>query len=439
MSGSVVRQSRTRNLTRLQHAFASVLLSSDRVAVLLLYCGFDACYRLNEENLACSFVAGYLADAGNTQHLYGQERRSIMNAKSLFFSAILSLVLISAVAANPIPTPQIESLMHYVRGTMGEPHVSEDMDMADRNSLVFGADFQYSGFAKYLDGDGKKHDFDYELKRYSALLSLDFGLTEDVEIGVRLPVIRLRWDHPRYALTNSGISDLLARVRVDPLGDRTDPVHLAFGAGVKFPTGEYELGDNLMTGTGTTDLVFMLYSSTDLDAIRIYSYAGYAVTGSRGPDLPFVGDDKENLGNVFSFTVVLSRAVSPILDFRLGVDGHLMASSHVGDIQSDNGMSLISLCPCAALTIPKTMLILEGGISHDLYGEYVLSATGVFLRATLSKPVKWGVLNRLPLHPIEFDSHAAVAQAWLSYPPAPDRDLPARRRNQPRSGRRRTG
>lgn len=151
---------------------------------------------------------------------------------------------------------------------------------------------------------GQHHEEQYTLNR-NALVTLDHGFAPGWGVSATLPILSRTHEHihyhrgerliERWDYTRPGDMRLLLRHhRAVDTGDDTDSAAWAFNAGLKLPTGTYELtnddGDtaerSLQPGTGTTDLLVGAYYGRGFSehGVDVFAQAGlqYAVDERSG-------------------------------------------------------------------------------------------------------------------------------------------------------------
>lgn len=309
-------------------------------------------------------------------------------SKQLFLLPfLLLLVFATCTYADPIPVfppfPPPFPVKDYIRGTIGEPLFVGNTHLAGRHDLRITNELRYCEYSAYWDTAGRRQDLDaYDYSRFANFLSIDFGLTENVEIGARIPFVGRSLKHRDGAASNKGIGDLLLRVRADPFGKSSEAIRIALGAGIKIPTGEYDIDEELPTGTGSTDFSFMAYGSCDLKVIELYADMGYVVTGKT----EFNRYIDQNLGDVFSYDIALVRAFAPFVSCIVEVNGYTITSSETDEgWKTDDGQHRFTVCPRLASSIPGINLKIEGGFSYDLFGSSALRGATPLLRMKVER------------------------------------------------------
>ncbi|KPL19356.1 MAG: hypothetical protein AMJ92_03475 [candidate division Zixibacteria bacterium SM23_81] len=255
-------------------------------------------------------------------------------------------------------------------------------------------------------------------------LEMNYGLTANVEIGLRAPFIWRKLEGPRPVgkLDNKRFGDLLLRLRADPFGSLAGPIRISLGAGIKLPTGDHRLrsfdtnegyyiyypGDwlphrylnayeELPTGTGSTDFAFiayMAYDSADLKSLKIYANFGYVATGKTEAAYRHyytyeIGFGDLYLGDVYSYDIALVRAFSPSVSAVLEFNGYsITASKSEEGWKTDDGQHRFTVSPGIAIFIPTANLKIESGFSRGLFGKDALLGTIPFLRVKTSTKLR---------------------------------------------------
>lgn len=302
------------------------------------------------------------------------------------FLVLFAILSATAVPADPLPGPPTTTfpVTDYIRGTYGELLHFDNVQVAGKHALRIVNEFRYGQYSTYWDTAGRRQKLDpYEYSRSVNFLGVDYGIGEHLEIGARIPFVTrdLKGEGDDTA-SKQGLGDLLLRVRVRASGLQKTGLQVTLGAGMKIPTGENEGGDELATGSGSTDLCLMVYGFYDLNLFQLHADMGYVVTGQAGYydiDGRKLGD--QNLGDVFSYDLALVRPLSSLLSGMVELNGYSLASSkdQEGD-KLDQGQHRLTLAPGIAIAFPRLNLQIEGGVSHDLFGSNALRGTSPFLR-----------------------------------------------------------
>lgn len=131
----------------------------------------------------------------------------------------------------------------------------------------------------WLEGQGRiqtntRFFGDIESDRWAGLAVLGLGLTEEIEVGLRLGLVEVDPDSGR---SENGLSDLEvhAKYRIDEL-----PASIVVGGVVKLPTADEEHG----LGTGKVDLEGFGAVRKDLGHVTLIGNAGLRI--NQDPDVP---------------------------------------------------------------------------------------------------------------------------------------------------------
>ena len=338
---------------------------------------------------------------------------------------LVCVTLSSSVRADLIPAPSPFPVGDYIRGTYGEPLGIGDVKLTAKGTLRITNELQYCDYNSYWNSMGTKRDLEpYDYSRLAHFIEIDFGLTENVEIGARIPFIwrKLEGPWPVGKLDNERFGDLLLRLRANPFGSLAGPIQISLGAGIKLPTGDHRLrsydpnegyyiyypGDwlptrylnayeELPTGTGSTDFSFMAYmahDSSDLKNLKIYANFGYVVTGKTKAEYHHFYTYERvfgnlDLGDVYSYDIAFVRAFSPCVSGVLEFNGYSITASKSEDgWKTDDGQHRFTVSPGIAISIPSANLKIEWGFSQGLFGENALQGTIPFLRVKTSRKLR---------------------------------------------------
>jgi len=301
--------------------------------------------------------------------------------------------------ANPYPPPPLDS--DYLRGTFGEPLSIDDAYVLEKFDFRVENEFRYSEYTGFWDEAGRKQDLrdwlyvDYS-RRVVNFLSIDFGFSDNVAIGARIPYLwvnlnqNLDWAEEISRFSNDGIGDFLLRVKVNPLGVigvNSGPARVALSAGVKFPSGEYQEW-YLPTGSGSVDFSFMGYAGSDLRIFELHAGLGYVVTGKNKYN--------ESLGDIFFYDIAITRALASHLSWVVEFSGHTITATknwnglkfNDGRLKINDGQDRFTVSPGIRVTIPSANLKIGGGFSYDLFGMNAFRRSGPFLRMSLNRRLK---------------------------------------------------
>lgn len=339
---------------------------------------------------------------------------------------LVCVTLSPSVPADPISTPSPFPVEDYIPGIYGEPLGIGDVELTAKGTLRITSELRYGNYNWYLDSSGAKRELEpYDYSRLAYFLEMDIGLTEHVEIGLRVPFIwrKLQGPRPVGKLDNKRFGDLLLRLRANPFGSSAGPIGISLGAGIKLPTGDHRLrsdyhineayyvyysGDvlptrylnpyeDLPTGTGSTDLAFMAYlayDNSDLRSLKIYANFGYVVTGKTEAAYRHyytyeIGFGDLYLGDVYSYDIALVRAFSPSISGVLEFNGYsITASKSEEGWKTDGGEHRFEVSPGIAISISRFNLNIEGGFSWGLFGANALQGTIPFLRVKTSTKLR---------------------------------------------------
>jgi hypothetical protein len=311
--------------------------------------------------------------------------------KLIFILPIILLVLNLFTFVDPVAA-QTANVNDYVRGTYGELLFYDEIRPVGRYNLMLDNELRYTDYSKRWDDSGNKEDLEADdYKRFIYLLDANFGITDKVEIGTRLPLI---WRKTRdfsdlkqvfEEFKKVGIGDLLLKVKIDPLGRESTPLRLAITAGFKLSTGEYESDLKLPLGSGTTDISLMGSMSYDLSSLRIDGDVGYVITGTSALRVNEVNVDR-NLGDVFFYDFAVVQEIVSRISWIVEFNGHQVFDSELdgGQVLND-GQNRFSMSPGIIIKVPVVDISLEGGFTYDLLGNNALAGITPLFRMRLGK------------------------------------------------------
>jgi len=212
-----------------------------------------------------------------------------------------------------------------------------------------GDEVDYKRLAK-----GQKGKKCYERTAHQYQVTFRAGLLENIDARVVVPYISKQMKREsatkHFTDNDSGIGDIkvLSRYRVMSQ-KRKDPLNLAFGLGVKIPTGETNEHDSygnclpgyLQSGTGSWDPIVELGAHKVMGRSMVTSYLMYKhATQGRVGDSDFVGP------NVFKYNAGYIYALNNLFDLGLEINGEYKTKAELdGDVNDNSGGHVIFLTP----------------------------------------------------------------------------------------------
>jgi len=216
--------------------------------------------------------------------------------------------------------------------TAGTPLLgSLEMTSAPKNVLQFGLTFEHNSLTNVLNGSNKF--FNDERKRISesALLEVNYGLTNNLSItGLFSYINQVRTikniDQSDNTLKASGIGDIVLLTKYSIIGfDIFNREELSIGVGIKFPVGNSSLkSDGILIpadmhpGTGSWDSILWGYYSKSglfLTDLTLLSSLSYRINGSNNRfDNSISG---YSFGNEFIGLIGFNHPLNSFLDFSI--------------------------------------------------------------------------------------------------------------------------
>jgi hypothetical protein len=301
-----------------------------------------------------------------------------MARQVLILPSIILLLSATHLSANPYRVPSLED---YLRGTFGEPLSIEDAYVLEKSNFRVENEFRYSEYTGFWDETGQKQDLrDWLYVDYSTrvvnFLSLDFGLSDNVAIGARIPFLwmnlreNLPWSEETRTFSNSGMGDVLLRVKVNPLGAYSAPARIALSAGVKLPSYEET---HLQRGSGKVDFSLMGYAGSNLRAFELHAGLGYVVTGKTEYNV--------NPANILFYDIFLTGPFTAHSTWGIQFNGY---TTRLTETEDDQDQDRFTVSPEIAITVPTANLKIGGGFSYDLFGMNAFRRSGPFLRMSVN-------------------------------------------------------
>lgn len=176
-----------------------------------------------------------------------------------------------------------------------EPFITQDAYVLTQKKYQFKCGSDYTVYAdSYWDKDGHRqtHSEGYQETRLIIPLEINYGLTNDLEVGIIMPWVlrRLIPDNISDEKKGEGIGDitLVGKYKYTDI-DEHFPFIFSWALGIKLPTGVYKLSSNkLNIGTGSTDLTINLYFTEKSKAS-----AGKTVYGHLNLGFVYAGNNKD--------------------------------------------------------------------------------------------------------------------------------------------------
>lgn len=212
-----------------------------------------------------------------------------------------------------------------------------------------GDEVDYKRLAK-----GQKGKKCYERTSHMYQVTFRAGLLENIDARVVVPYMSKNMKREsatkHFNDNKSGIGDvkLLSRYRIMSQKQK-DPLNLAFGLGIKMPTGTTDEHDSkgvclpgyLQTGTGSWDPIFELGAHKVMGRHMVTSYFMYKLS-TEGE----LGDKDFEAPDVFKYNAGYMYALSNLFDIGLELNGEYKTKTELDDDKVENsGGHIIFLTP----------------------------------------------------------------------------------------------
>lgn len=194
----------------------------------------------------------------------------------------------------------------------------------------------------------------YERTTEKFQLTLRAGISENLDARLIIPYLdkelKRQSFNNDFTDSNSGIGDikLISRYRIWSQ-KKKDPFNLAFGLGVKMPTGKTDEEDDsgvclpayLQAGSGSWDPIFELGAHKIIGRHWISTYFRYKMAG-KGE----LGDRDFEKPDIFKYNVAYAYALSNLFDLELELNGEVRGKAELDGKKNDNtGGHIIYLTP----------------------------------------------------------------------------------------------
>ncbi len=185
-------------------------------------------------------------------------------------------------------------------------------------------------------------------------MTLRAGITDRIDARLIIPYVDKEMERQSFSSNflddNAGIGDikLMARYRIWSQ-KKKDPFNLAFGVGLKMPTGQTDEEDAtgqclpgyLQTGSGSWDPVVELGAHKVSGRHWVSSYLMYQMT-TEGE----LGDLEFKKPNTFKYNLAYAYALSKLVDLQLELNGEIKGKAELdGETQENTGGHIIYLSP----------------------------------------------------------------------------------------------
>ena len=159
--------------------------------------------------------------------------------------ALLAIITTHTIYADPV-SPSEYGAIDNLRGTGDELIFMEDVSLTPVQSFRITSEAGFITSKSYYDANGKVlnlHQLGYPYYYYSRInmpMEITFGITKNMEIGVRVPFVAIR-DSIDFGLNsfggreNMGLGEPLAKFRFQVFKNIFNKGNLIFGFGIKIP------------------------------------------------------------------------------------------------------------------------------------------------------------------------------------------------------------
>ena len=194
----------------------------------------------------------------------------------------------------------------------------------------------------------------YERTTEKYQITLRAGISENLDVRLIIPYLDKEMKRQSFnndfTDSDSGIGDikLISRYRIWSQ-KKKDPFNLAFGLGVKMPTGKTDEKDDsgvrlpayLQTGSGSWDPIFELGAHKIIGRHWISTYFRYKMA-TKGE----LGDRDFEKPDIFKYNVAYAYALSNLFDLELELNGEVRGKAELDGKKNDNtGGQIIYLTP----------------------------------------------------------------------------------------------
>lgn len=202
------------------------------------------------------------------------------------------------------------------------------------------------------------------------------GITENMDARIIVPLFNKELNRQScnmdFSDDNSGIGDIKVLTRYRFLSQKLhDPLNLAFGIGLKIPTGNTDETDAngatpayLQPGSGSWDPVIEIGAHKIIQSHWLSTYFMYKMS-TEGE----VGDQDYEKPDIFKYNFGYAYAVSKILDFQIELNGEFKSKAKLAGIEQENsGGHILFITPGAHLKFYKKMHF-DIGVAIPVYRD----------------------------------------------------------------------
>lgn len=242
-------------------------------------------------------------------------------------------------------------------------------------SIYFKKDTAYNGDDEVMDASSR------EMTTSITNVMFRYGLGNNFDIRAIIPYVykNMKQTYPKgprkghgLTLKNSGIGDAKVFVRYQILNQKKlDPVFLAFGLGLKVPTGDTSKSfttiqgeqktPTMQLGSGSWDVIGEIGMTKMLPNSRIDTYASYTLKNEGSYDYEF--------GDQINWNVGYSYALNYHFDLQCELNGiHMQKNKSNGKEVDNSGGNFIYITPGIHTRISKKYDV-SLGYAHMIYRD----------------------------------------------------------------------
>lgn len=285
-----------------------------------------------------------------------QPKQALVTALATFILACLCVTPASAAPKEGCPKAQGPKPVGAVNSSNGSVYEKGQVGMIQKyvyinqDQLYEGGDeVDYKRPAKGQKGKACS-------KRTAHMYQVTFraGLFENIDARVVVPYMNKTMERESAAKSfndnKSGIGDVKVFSRYRIMSQKQkDPLNLAFGLGLKMPTGSTDENDNngvclpgyLQTGAGSWDPIFELGAHKVMGRHMLTSYFMYQLT-TEGE----LGDRDFEAPDVFKYNAGYMYALSDLFDLGIELNGEYKTKSELaGEKVENSGGHIVFLTP----------------------------------------------------------------------------------------------
>ncbi|MDH5684623.1 MAG: hypothetical protein OEZ20_09190 [candidate division WOR-3 bacterium] len=282
------------------------------------------------------------------------------------------IFLIELSLADPIPGPILD-VWDNLNGTAGEPLSPDDIYLVDEHKLRVAIHIDPISTTDFYNSNGTEiSDSAFSYYRMNLPISFEYGIPGLFEIGFRMPYV-LR-NTARLRSNTGGWSDFSVRIRTRIYGDIDEPIYLALGGGIKFPTSQYEyVYYNLPLSYGSLDFFFGAYSMIRTGTLKYPIALTYSHTGR--------GREGDRIGEIITYRLGFVTDFGNFVDLNLGLKGYEITEENRTEVWPDLPAQGISKTSVEASLIIRTIenrVNFSAGLLYDLRGKRSYAASTPF-------------------------------------------------------------